>query len=966
MGLAGTVKGVNNPKEKGEKQMKKRVKFTKMVGVFSAATLLFTQVFTVGNAIGLETKDLKAQESINQSVLQKITAQGEEAELHIDLDLVYSEENYQNDYAPNTVLVGLRRPSGRRAAAAANMFEGVNVASAESLMTFADENEGITPFSANGADVDTEPSKGAFVEEQTGVYEIVKLNLAGQDVLDAIEILKENPQVVYAEPDYLYTPTITPPDPGMDEQWGMDKIWATEAWQYHTGSSDVVVGVIDTGIDYDHEDLANNIWTNPGEIPGNGIDDDGNGYIDDVYGWDFYHDDNDPDDYENGLTGIYGGHGTHVAGIIGAEVNGIGVVGLNWQVKLAALKYYDEDEQTGRGSSTVRAVQYATKENIPILNNSNGGQGYQASMYLAIAKYNGLFVAAAGNDTANNDETGYYPAGYELSNIISVASTDRNDNLSSFSNYGETTVDIGAPGSSIYSTLPEDSYGYKSGTSMAAPHVTGAAAFLKSYRPGLKSKDLKAIILESGDNVPALAGKTVTGKRLNVLKMLRLADTYEPTEEFTDISAGYPIQDSIDTGDGYKIYRFTPDNSGEYVFRTFSSQDTIGELYTEDGTLVASNDDGYYEDFRNYNPVDFYIAHNASNRRTYYLVVKLSDYNTGAYEVRVDKVDDYGNTFAKAYEIPLAYDVPGRINADNDIDYFKFNVLAAGDYVVSAHSEGSSVYMTVYDENQQPVLQGPPDPDIVRTIHLEPGVYYIELNDYYEDQSNYTLNVSPEDSAYTTLAADNFTTPEPMMMNQYTQGFGFASDWSSNYVQFQHFIPRTVCVKDGKATTLHSVHWGGDMGQNIGMYRQFYTPIQFDQDGEYLVTFKMTVRPQGGETFQNVDFGGQFQVGWRRTGYELHPYTSFNKKKVDIPMDLEEDEEYTFVVKINTKQTENDTLYLKMYSSSETPDYMPENWDYEVSYNRSGQAFYIGTYFKNGSGSQTYPTFDDLYVLKKN
>ena len=155
--------------------MKKKAKFTKMVGVFSAAALLFTQVFTVGNAIGLETKDLKAQESINQRVLQKITAQGEEAELHIDLDLVYSEENYQNDYAPNTVLVGLRRPSGRRAAAAANMFEGVNVASTESLMTFADENEGITPLSANGADVDTEPSKGAFVEEQTGVYEICLL-----------------------------------------------------------------------------------------------------------------------------------------------------------------------------------------------------------------------------------------------------------------------------------------------------------------------------------------------------------------------------------------------------------------------------------------------------------------------------------------------------------------------------------------------------------------------------------------------------------------------------------------------------------------------------------------------------------------------------------------------------------------------------------------------------------------------
>ena len=938
--------------------MKKKAKFTKMVGVFSAAALLFTQVFTVGNAIGLETKDLKAQENINQSVLQKITAQEEAAELHIDLDLVYSEENYQNDYAPNTVLVGLRRPSGRRAAAAANMFEGVNVASAESLMTFADENEGITPLSANGADVDTEPSKGAFVEEQTGVYEIVKLNLAGQDVLDAIEILKENPQVVYAEPDYFYTSSAVPNDPLWDGQWDMRKIQAPEAWELHKGSGDVLVGVVDSGIDCDHIDLANNIWTNPGEIPGNGIDDDGNGYIDDVHGWNFYFSNNDPDDDHS--------HGTHIAGTIGAATNnGIGIAGTNWNVKLVPLKVAYENRYPY--SHVISAIEYATEKNIPILNNSYGGIVYNTSLYLAIAQYPGLFVAAAGNEALNDDITRHYPASYDLPNIISVASTDRNDNLSSFSNYGETTVDIGAPGSSIFSTLPEDSYGYKNGTSMATPHVVGAAALLKSYCPELETRDLKKIILESGDDVSALAGKTVTGKRLNLYKMLQMAENYEPTD--ADILTGVPIQDCIDAGNDYKIYRFTPRNSGKYVFRTYSNMDTIGKLYMEDGTLVASNDNGYYEDIRNYNPGDFYIEYDASNRQTYYLVVTTSGVAAGEYEVRVDGTDDYGNSFEDAYEIPLDVNIPVHSDTDFDIDmdYFKFNIPTAGYYGVFGFCEGSNIQIAVYDEDQEPVLQRLPDSEIVEFLYFEPGLYYMSTCDYYGTIGDYTIRVSPVNSRYKTLAADNFTTLAPMLMNYYNFGLGFSGNWSKSVAGNVQFIPQSVCVKDGKATTLQSIDLDYDFGEkSIGMYRSFATPLYFNKNGEYMVTFKMTTLPLSGNPYQYVDFGGQFQVGWRQNGGQIRPYTTFGSQAAEVPRVLEGNEEYTFVVKVEAQQSGNDTLKMKVYSSSETPNYMPETWDYVTSYNRSGQADYVGVYFENNSTAEAYPTFDDLYVLKKN
>lgn len=342
------------------------------------------------------------------------------------------------------------------------------------------------------------------------------------------------PGVISVEPNYRLSVDVVPDDPSFDQLWGMDNpndhdIDAPEAWDLTTGSGDMVIGVIDTGVDYNHEDLAQNIWVNPVECPAgrgtcveDGVDDDGNGYIDDFYGWDFINNDNDPMDDNS--------HGTHVAGTIAAVGNNAtGVVGVNWNAQIMALKFLG-GSGSGYLSDAVEAIDYATMMkrdygiNIRLTNNSWGGGGYSQSMHDAISASRSadmLFVAAAGNDARNNDSSPAYPASYNLNNILSVASTTSSDGLSSFSNYGSSTVDLGAPGSSIYSTIPNNRYGTKSGTSMASPHVAGVAALAWGIAPSATYGQVRSAVLGGVDPVPALTGKTTTGGRLNAIKTLQ-------------------------------------------------------------------------------------------------------------------------------------------------------------------------------------------------------------------------------------------------------------------------------------------------------------------------------------------------------------------------------------------------------------------------------------------------------------
>jgi serine protease len=413
---------------------------------------------------------------------------------------------------------------------------------------------------------------------------IAKFTLDNVSVKSALEKLRKNPAVLYAEPDYIVHASVTPDDSSFADLWGMNNtgqsggvadadIDAPEAWDISTGSHDVIVGVIDTGVDHSHPDLMANIWSNPAEIAGDGIDNDGNGFIDDIHGINAITNVGDPMDDA--------GHGSHVSGTIGATGNnGLGVVGVNHSVSIIGCKFLNASG-SGSLSDALTCIDYfvGLKNNginVRATNNSWGGGGFSQALSDAITsseEANILFVAAAGNDAYDNDAQSSYPSGYPHDSVLAVASTTRTDSMSSFSQWGLTTVDLGAPGSDILSTVPGGGYASYSGTSMATPHVTGAAALAWSVNPELSAIEMKALLMSSGDDNAALAGKTVSGKRLNVNNALNDAD---PTPGFT--LAATPGSNTIEAGE-----------TATYSFNVGSVADWNGEvILTLDGSLAGA------------------------------------------------------------------------------------------------------------------------------------------------------------------------------------------------------------------------------------------------------------------------------------------------------------------------------------------------------------------------------------------
>ena len=347
------------------------------------------------------------------------------------------------------------------------------------------------------------------------------------DLQAVATFLQSNLHVASVEPDYLVKAIQTPNDAQFGKLWGLKNtvgtgpdIGVSNVWDRTTGSKDIVVGIIDSGIDYNHPDLAANIWKNFGETgtdvsgkdkTSNGIDDDNNGYIDDWRGWNFIRNNNNPmDDNE---------HGTHVAGTIGAVGNNAtGVAGVNWNVSLVGLKFLDSSGG-GYTSDAIAAVEYAVKMKFFATNNSWGGGGYSQSLFDAIKKARDggqLFVAAAGNDGANNDSFSSYPANFALDNIISVAALDKDGNLAWFSNYGKNKVHVAAPGMEIFSTIPGNQYDSLNGTSMAAPHVTGAAALMKAAIPSLTAEEIKQRLIATTTSIPSSFDKVMSSGMINV------------------------------------------------------------------------------------------------------------------------------------------------------------------------------------------------------------------------------------------------------------------------------------------------------------------------------------------------------------------------------------------------------------------------------------------------------------------
>ncbi|UOQ65850.1 S8 family peptidase [Hymenobacter volaticus] len=352
--------------------------------------------------------------------------------------------------------------------------------------------------------------------------------------IEALSKVKDGAEVEFAEPNYIYTHAAASTDPYFTNGslWGLDAkntfgSQASTAWAAgHTGSAGVFVGIIDEGVQFDHPDLADQIWTNPFD-PIDGVDNDGNGYVDDVHGWDF--DGNNNSVYDGTTRGSSDDHGTHVAGTIGAKANNnAGVVGMNWNVTIISTKFLGK--RGGTTANAVKAVDYLndlkSRHNLNIVasNNSWGGGGFSQALSDAVDRANArniLFIAAAGNGGSDgvgddNDAVASFPSNLPQSNVIAVAAITSTGAKSSFSNYGATTVDIGAPGSGIWSSTAYNIYESYNGTSMATPHVTGAAALYAASHPGSTAAAIKAAILNSATPTPSLAGKCTTGGRLNV------------------------------------------------------------------------------------------------------------------------------------------------------------------------------------------------------------------------------------------------------------------------------------------------------------------------------------------------------------------------------------------------------------------------------------------------------------------
>lgn len=402
-----------------------------------------------------------------------------------------------------------------------------------------------------------------FGDRQSGLYSVGNV-----DVKSLIQKLEKDPSVAYAEPNYILSVEPLraarpgkaarsvrttdegnlPNDPMFKDLWGMNnegqtggtKGWdvkAVKAWETSKGSKNVVVAVIDTGVDYTHEDLSANIHSNAGEMgkdaegkdkATNGKDDDANGFVDDWHGWDFANKDNDPKDDHS--------HGTHCAGTIGGTGNnGKGVVGVNWTVSILPIKFL-----TGSGSGTladaVLSIDYATKMKVDIMSNSWGGGGFTKTMEDSIIRANDagiLFVAAAGNSTSNNDKNPHYPSSYGVANVLAVAAIDHNGAMASFSSYGATTVDLAAPGVDILSSVVGNTYKKYSGTSMATPHVAGAAALVRAVFPSISHLDLKARLMATVTPNVNVAGKTVAGGVVDVFSAME--NDSVPPSTITDL-----------------------------------------------------------------------------------------------------------------------------------------------------------------------------------------------------------------------------------------------------------------------------------------------------------------------------------------------------------------------------------------------------------------------------------------------
>lgn len=326
--------------------------------------------------------------------------------------------------------------------------------------------------------------------------------------------LQADSRVLYAEPNYCYSLDEVSQQP--QAQWALPKVQAETAWQMVPDGPSPIVAVLDTGVDCQHPALTGNMWVNVGEIPGDGIDNDGNGVIDDVNGYNA--------NADTGDCGDAYGHGTHVAGILGANGE---VKGVNPRARIMAIRIHDQYGSTN-AAAIARGLRYAQQMGATITNNSWGGPKAAYSIRDSFAAFPALHVMSAGNAGKNNDFHAHYPGNFDIPNKLVVAASDRNDGKPSFSNYGKGHVDLAAPGEDIYSTLKDGQFGPKSGTSMAAPLVAGVASLVATAHPDWSPAQLRAAILGGADVLPQWQGTVASGARLNAVGALSQPPTPAP------------------------------------------------------------------------------------------------------------------------------------------------------------------------------------------------------------------------------------------------------------------------------------------------------------------------------------------------------------------------------------------------------------------------------------------------------
>jgi subtilisin family serine protease len=583
-------------------------------------------------------------------------------------------------------------------------------------------------------------------------------------------LLEADPRVEAVEFNYFGYVNYEPNDSDFNQLWGLHNtgqtggtpdadIDAVEAWDINRGSKDIIVAVIDTGVDPNHPDLAPNMWKNLGEVPDNGIDDDGNGYTDDVYGYDFVNGDGEPMDGS--------GHGTHVAGTIGAVGNNNqGVIGVSPNVSIMPLKVLS-DEGSGSSRDTIDAIYYAANNGAKVINASLGHYGEGSSAYEDAIKYaqdkGVLFVASAGNgdkntqprQPINTDITPHYPSNYSSLNVISVTATNRNDELHPNYNYGLATVDLGAPGISILSTIPGDEYASYQGTSMAAPHVAGTAALLLAENPNLSVTELKDTLMRNTDPLDSLQGKTVTGGRLNVHKAIQDVAP-PPTNRDADINLGTYTGRSeytgyVGTDDLDDYYRFSIDSPGhlQFALRNLTANADIELLNVNREVLASSSQSGTNDEYSSYDLASgtyfMRVLNDNEGGTNYNLVLNLDQAGEDT-----NSAIELGNLEDKEYRVELTEFV-GTGKTDSD-DYYEFKLdeprylqYAMRDLRADANVEILNASGSVINPTARSAEAGF---DEYAAVGLDRGTYYARVTApaNSDDHTNYKLVLNLKES----------------------------------------------------------------------------------------------------------------------------------------------------------------------------------------------------------------------------